>query len=119
MFELILGPMRLRQAARRFARQLPRQLRSDYGASETYTPPQIVRAVNRAGLPTKYICIGLAGFLTEEAFNVLKPRSFGLSYKEIRMLLQRLTPPDQVSAQSWPNSEVTIAQGAAGGWPVG
>ena len=105
MFDLILGSMRLRKAARRYARELPSRLRKDYGASKTYTSPQIVRAAESAGLPSNYICLGLAAFLTEEAFNSIGPQSFGMTYEEIRSLLKRYASPDAVSAQSWPNNE--------------
>ena len=115
MFSLNMGSIRLRKAAKRFARELPRKLSNDYGASKTYTPPQIVRAVERAGLPTDYICLGFAAFLTEETFNSLGPRSFGMTYQDMRSLLKRYTHPDVVSAQSWPNGETVLQYPIADG----
>ena len=86
MFDLMLGSMRLRKVARRYARELPSRLRKDYGASKRYTSPQIVRAAETAGLPSNYICFGFAAFLTEEAFNSAGPPSFGLTYEDLRSL---------------------------------
>ena len=80
----------------------------------TYTSPQIVRAAERAGLPSNYICLGLAAFLTEEAFNSTGPETFGMTYEEARSLLKRYTLRSAVSAQSWPNNQsvdLNLAEG--------
>lgn len=78
--------LRLRRAAKHYARHLPGALRQGYGATEFYTAQQIEAAVKKAQLPMQYIAIGYAAFLPEDAF-----RGLGLDgdYQMLRALLQR------------------------------
>jgi hypothetical protein len=62
---------RLRSAARRYAREVWPRLQQDYGTSERYTADQIRAAARRVGLPDRYLPIGYAIFLPEEAFAAL------------------------------------------------
>jgi hypothetical protein len=69
----LLSAWRRRWALRRYARELPKRLYRDYGASEYFTAAQIKTAVGRLGLDDAYIVFGYAMFLPEDAFNALLP----------------------------------------------
>jgi hypothetical protein len=60
---------RLNAAAKRYAIRLPAQLLQDYGASETYTVPQIIAAATRAKLPPEYMALAHAAYLPREVFD--------------------------------------------------
>jgi hypothetical protein len=64
----LLFRLRLRRAAKRYARQLGPHLRRAYGAAEHYSMPQIRAAVGRLGLNADFLALGLAAFLPEEEF---------------------------------------------------
>lgn len=64
-----IAKLRLRSAARRYARSLGPRLRRDYGAGVHYTPGQIRTAAAKCKLPTAYLSIGFAAFLPEVAFR--------------------------------------------------
>jgi hypothetical protein len=61
---------RLNAAAKRYAARLPAQLLRDYGASETYTLPQITAATGRAKLPPEFIALAHAAYLPREVFDM-------------------------------------------------
>jgi hypothetical protein len=75
-----------RRAAKEYARRLPGTLLLGYGASEFYTAAQIEAAVGKAQLPPKYIAIGYAAFLPEDAFRQLTADG---DYKLLRALFKR------------------------------
>jgi hypothetical protein len=56
-------------AAKRYARLLGPRLRHDYGGGGEYTAPQIRAAAKKSRLPVRYIKLGYAAFMTEEAFR--------------------------------------------------
>jgi hypothetical protein len=58
-----------RRAIRSYARQLPRLLARDYGFSRSYTPWQVRRTVERAGLNVAHSCYAIAMFSDRDAFN--------------------------------------------------
>jgi len=63
----------LDRAARRYARDLPRQLVRDYGAAARYSPDQIRLSVGRAKLPPEHLAIGYAAYLDHAAFTAVLP----------------------------------------------
>ena len=71
MFRRVFQSVRLRSAARRYAREVWPRLRKDYGAGETFTVGQIRSAARQLGLPARYLPIGYAVFLPADAFAVL------------------------------------------------
>lgn len=71
-----IARMRLRSAARRYARRLGPRLRHDYGAGERYTPGQIRTAAARCKLPARFLCIGFAAFLPEEVYRATVDQAF-------------------------------------------
>ncbi len=105
--------VRCRAAARRYARQLPAQVRKDYGWSEFYSPPQIEHSAARASLPLQYIQFGYALFLDEPAFDLRRGDGISCSYADLRALLKRYTPP-RVSSGFEPAAENSDARGIGG-----
>lgn len=79
-----------RKAARQYARCLPAQLHTDYGASATYSAAQIRRSADRAHLPAAFIGIGLAMFLDEHAFAALDLPPMLLSRGEVLEILAQV-----------------------------
>ncbi|MGK9166872.1 hypothetical protein KXR53_11270 [Inquilinus limosus] len=71
MFWHFFQSARLRSAARRWAREAWPQLQKDYGSGESFTSDQIRAAARRVGLSDRYLVIGYAVFLPEEAFAEL------------------------------------------------
>ena len=87
-----LRTLALNRAAKRYARELPGQLRRAYGARR-YTPAEIRRAVADAGLDEQYAGLAYAGHLTPEEFaplGIKMPNA--ISYEEARALLTRYGP---------------------------
>jgi hypothetical protein len=68
----MFAKLKLRFAARRYARRLPSALKRGWGASGNYSPPQIIKAANSAGLDLNFIAIGYAAFLRREQFDLLR-----------------------------------------------
>ncbi len=88
-----LARLKLRAAARRYARRLPAELRAGWGASKTYTQGQVDRAIGTAGLDPKYAVLGYAIFLAEEAFDAAAaPLPVRLPRDEARTLFARGLP---------------------------
>jgi hypothetical protein len=71
MFRRVFQSVRLRSAARRYAREVWPRLQKDYGSGETFTVEQVRAAARRARLPDRYLPIGYAAFLPEDAFQAL------------------------------------------------
>jgi hypothetical protein len=63
----------MRRAAKTYARQLPDELRSDWGASDTYTVGQVRAAIERRRLGGRYIAVAYAGLLTETDYLAVAP----------------------------------------------
>ena len=85
--------LRLRHAAKTYARRLPRFLAEGWGGSETYTPGQIEVAARELKLDPAYIAIGYARFLPENEFDALRDRmAVQVAYAEARDLFVRFTP---------------------------
>ena len=61
--------LRRRRAIKAYARKLPLVLRKDYGASPSYTPAQVKRSVERAGLNTEHLSFALCMFSDCQEFN--------------------------------------------------
>ncbi len=113
MFGLLAG-YRKRRAVARYARELPRRLVKDYGASETYTRAQIERAAAALDLDRRFIVYAFAVFLGAEAFAALSPElRQGLSFDEARAEFLRLVPALQGSFESLTDNKVTMS------WPYG
>lgn len=78
MFWCIFHAARLRVAARRYAQEVWPQLQRDYGAGESFTADQVRAAARRRRLPDRYLPIGYAAFLPEDAFAALAgPKPIG------------------------------------------
>jgi hypothetical protein len=52
-----------------YRRKLPKLLAAAYGRSKSYTPAQVKRTIERAGLNSDYSCYGMAMFCRETDFN--------------------------------------------------
>jgi hypothetical protein len=52
-----------------YMRRLPRLLAADYGAGSHYTPAQVRRTIERAGLNKDYSCYAMSMFSSEGDFN--------------------------------------------------
>jgi hypothetical protein len=107
MFNSLIRRMRFRSAARKYARQLPVQIREDYGASKLYTPEQIEKSVIRAKLPVDYIRFAYAAFMSEEAFQSIFGMGSPESYQYLRSALRsfdrkRVTPGNFEPAETVP-----------------
>lgn len=104
--------LRLKRAARGYARKLPRQLARDYGPSEFYTEAQIRRSVDRAALSAKFVAIGLAAYLHEEAFDALSSTMpIAIDYDEARLLFLSFLPTGISSGTGTPVDSVGVDGG--------
>ena len=96
-----LHRLRLRRAAKRYARHLGPHLSRAYGPSEFYTPGQIRAAVAKTGLNPKFIVLGYAAFLPEEGFvAVASGAPIYIPYQDARDLVQRFRPANLLSASA-------------------
>ncbi|MBV8166352.1 MAG: hypothetical protein JO021_06130 [Alphaproteobacteria bacterium] len=106
-----LRTLALNRAAKRYARELPGQLRRSYGGAKRYTPAQIRRAVADAGLDEQYAGLAYAGHLTEDEFRPLGIKMpNGISYTEARALLAHYGPLTGFSSDANPEDS-GMAQG--------
>jgi hypothetical protein len=78
--------VRLTLAARRYARHLGSQLRRGYGGGDEYTAAQIRVAVQKCRLPVRYITLGYAAFMAEEAFRAIADKRDWPEYMSLRAL---------------------------------
>lgn len=82
------------RVVKRYARQLPAQLRRSYGNAPRYTPAQIRTAAAKLKLPGKYICLGYAAFLPAEEYAALAAcMPLFMEYEQARSKLFRFAPP--------------------------
>jgi hypothetical protein len=88
----IIEGVRLRRAARRYARLLGQRLSRDYGSGTRYTPAQIRAAAHRCGLSDAFLKIGYAAFLTEENFRHVVPAQAWSEYDLLRALFRSHAP---------------------------
>jgi|GEM_PF-5757755 hypothetical protein len=65
---IFINALRLRSAAKKYARNLGPQLIQDYGANETYNEAQIRAAIRKRKLPEADIKLGFAAFMPEAEF---------------------------------------------------
>jgi hypothetical protein len=88
-----LRNLTLKRAAKRYARELPGELRRAYGAAGRYTVAQIRAAVTALALDERFVALAYAGYLTEAEFAPLAS-SVGarMSYAEARALLDKYRP---------------------------
>ncbi len=91
MFGEFFERRRYRGAARHYALRLGPQMLKDYGSSALYSPRQIEKSADRAGLPARYIAFGYALYLEESAFREMGDGKVSGSYEELRSLLKRCT----------------------------
>jgi len=57
------------RAIKSYIKKLPSLLAKDYGKSKTYTPKQVKRTIERAGLSATNACYGIAIFSDRGAFD--------------------------------------------------
>lgn len=89
---------RKNRAAKQYARQLGPWLTRSYGRRKVYTVQQIRMAVQRLALPSKYVCLGYASFLSEDHYQALVPElPYQMPYGEARALVARFTSATQCS----------------------
>jgi hypothetical protein len=95
--------LRMRRAAKRYARKLGPQLQRSYGTSERYTASQIRAAAAKLRLNGRFIALGYAAFLGADDYASIAPNTpIRLSYDEARELFDRFRPPALFSASSNP-----------------
>ena len=82
----------IRLAAKRYATALGPQLLKGYGASEFYTPHQIRAAAHRSKLPSRYLKIGYAAFLSLDEFLSIVGGASASDYEALRALYGRYLP---------------------------
>ncbi len=88
-----LSAWRQRRAARAYATKLGPWLAHAFGATATYTPAQIRRAIEVLHLDARYVAFGYAAFLARKDFDALVSRlPVRLSYGQARALLLRHGP---------------------------
>lgn len=89
----LFSDWRQRRAARAYATKLGPWLAHSFGATATYTPAQIRRAIEVLHLDTHYIAFGYAAFLARKDYDPLVSRlPVRLSYGQARALLLRYGP---------------------------
>jgi hypothetical protein len=86
---VFLEALRLRSAAKKYARVLGPDLVRDYGASETYNEAQIRAAIRKLKLPEQYAKLGFAAFMTEAEFGELEK---GSDYNALHNLYRGFVP---------------------------
>ncbi len=115
----MFAKLRLRHAAKHYARSLPPALRRGWGVCKHYTPAQIRRAAENAGLDLRYIALGYAAFLPVETFDALRPdMPVALSYEDARSAFLRHRPA-AASSGGWEIAAENIdAVGSTDAWPT-
>jgi hypothetical protein len=114
----LLRRLKLRRAAKRYARQLGSQLQRGYGAAEFYTPAQIRASVARLGLNPQFIALGYASFLNEEEFAALAAAMpMCIPYDEARELVARFQSTTRFGAADHYESGIGMTGGLDGGSP--
>lgn len=90
-----------RRAAKTYVRDLPRELRKDWGASEAYTIGQVRSAIGRLRLGGRYIAVAYAAFLTEADYRAIAAElPVVLPYDLAREIYRRELPDgDDYAAQ--------------------
>jgi uncharacterized membrane protein YgcG len=61
--------LKKRAAISGYMRRLPKLLAAEYGKSDSYTPAQVRRTIERNRLNAEYSCYGMAMFCHENDFN--------------------------------------------------
>jgi uncharacterized protein DUF6559 len=108
--------VRLTLAARRYARHLGSQLRRAYGGGDEYTAAQIRVAVQKCRLPVRYIKLGYAAFMAEEAFRATADKRDWPEYTSLRALYFEWVPVNSFSKPE--NQRQNLSIGAGGNlWP--
>ena len=108
--------VRLTLAARRYARHLGSQLRRAYGGGDEYTAAQIRVAVQKCRLPIRYIKLGYAAFMAEEAFRAIADNGDWPEYASLRALYFERVPVNWFSTPE--NQPQNLSIGAGGTlWP--
>jgi hypothetical protein len=104
-----------RRAVRRYARELPRRLSTDYGGGEFFTPPQIRAAAATLGLDPALIGYGYAMFTPEAEFYALDPSLRGaLSYRDARAELARYIARSPSATGDFQESGIGLVAGWQG-----
>ncbi len=89
----LFAHLKRKRAIRQYARELPRRLNSDYGASAFFTPGQIATAARKLKLDPEFLVYGYTMFLPKESFEDLrKTIQNPLSYEEVRANFVRYNP---------------------------
>ena len=76
--------LRKRRAIEGYWRELPSQLKRDYGKSDEYAAWEIYQAIERCGLDTRYIEYAYVIFMSAESFVQL-PQATGRSHEYFEM----------------------------------
>jgi hypothetical protein len=105
-----------RRAARQYARLLGPHLSRSYGASEFYSPVQILAGIGRERLNERFVALGYAGFLPEADFAELAPlMPVRIGYGEARSLLARYRPTGGFSSAHHYESGIGTTDSHLGG----
>jgi len=101
----LLGNARRQRAIAAYARTLPTRLVRDYGASTTYTPGQIARAIANLKLDPAYAAYAYATFLPEDAYRALQPAMPATpTYTEARAAFVARVPSASLSKANFSES---------------
>jgi hypothetical protein len=103
--------MRMRRAAKQYARRLGPHLRRTYGLSDTYTPGQIRNGIDRLRLDSTYVVLGYAAFLDKDSFTTLaSDMPVAVPFDQARALVERFS-----QSSFFATSDFHAASGAPGG----
>jgi hypothetical protein len=116
MIAALIEKARLTLAARRYARSLGPRLRRAYGGGADYTAAQIHAAVQKCRLPTRYIKLGYAAFMAEEAFRAVADEKDWPEYASLRSLYFEWVPVSSFSKPENAPENPYIGAGGNGGW---
>jgi hypothetical protein len=93
--------LRLRAAAKRYARRLPAYLSRAYANSEVYTPQQIAHAVAALRLPSDHMALAYAAYLPKAAYDEIRAGlKLPMAYEDARAEFYRHAP-DPAPSDSW------------------
>jgi len=103
----------MRRAAKQYAHRLGSHLARAYGPSEFYSPGQIRAAVAKIGLNSKFLVLGYAAFLSEEAFGAAAGGvPLHMPYQEARDIVERFQPLRIFQAPHYYESGIGVLGGS-------
>jgi hypothetical protein len=108
----IFSSWKRKQALKQYARELPRRLSQDYGASTFFTRGQVATAITKLKLNPNFSVYAYAMFLSEDEYNAgHQGTPASLSYLDARVEFARYLPPPPAGSSSFYESGIGMTGG--------